>query len=373
MFDYNDLVAAREAGVLSKEQARRLDAFLRNRADPVAAGKSENLRFLANFNDIFITIGIILLTLGLTTLTSFMFGGQAVTMAVKGQAGWFIAMILLPVAGVMWLLAEYFCRRRRLLLPSMALVLIFTIYAGLSLGAIMSGINGIDSETVENLNSPSEIWETFGNTGVAAFLGSLGAAILAFWRFRLPFTLFLIALLSAGAFYTFTSFFGDIGLLVGGLGFIMVGLVTLAVAIWFDAKDPERVTRSSDHAFWLHVAAAPQIIWGLRSLITGSGFAMPGLVEATLIVATLVGLAIVSLALDRRALVVSGLITFAMALGRIVEAIGGGAATTSIITLILLGTGIIFLGGGWRTARRFVLAIIPTTPLTRRIFPPEHA
>ncbi len=376
MFDRTDLKAAEEAGILSRTQVQRLEAFLTQRSDPAAAGQSENLRFLSNFNDIFITIGIVILAMGLTALTSFMFGKSAITMAAKGQAGWSVALIFAPVAAVMWLMAEYFSRRRRLVLPSMALVLFFTIYAGLSVGAIMSGINGMTAETVQSFSSPVQfrkLWGVFGNTGIAAFLGSFGAAIIAFWRFRLPFTLLLIALLAAGAFYTFTGFFGDIGLLLGGLGFILVGVITLCIAIWFDAKDPQRLTRSADHAFWLHVAAAPQIIWGLRSLITGSGFAMPGQAEAFLIVATLAAISILSIALDRRALIAAGLVTLAMALGTIVESFGGNEATTLIITLLLIGTSIVLLGGGWRTARKLVLSILPSTPFTQRIFPPEPA
>jgi hypothetical protein len=373
MFDRTDLKAAEEAGVLSRTQAQRLEAFLNQRADPAAAGQSENLRFLSNFNDIFITIGIVILAMGLTALTSLMFGGSAITMATKGQAGWFVALILAPVAALMWLMAEYFSRRRRLVLPSMALVLIFTIYSGLSFGAVMSGINGLTPETIENISSPFQLWTVFGNTGIAAFCGSFVAAVLAFWRFRLPFTLLLIALLAAGAFYTFTGFFGDIGLLLGGMGFIAVGVITLIIAIWFDAKDPQRLTRSADHAFWLHVAAAPQIIWGLRSMITGSGFAMPGQAEAFLIIITLVAISILSVALDRRALIAAGLVTLAMALGTIVESFGGGVTETSVITLLLLGTSIVLLGGGWRTARKLVLSILPSTPFTQRIFPPEPA
>lgn len=368
MFDRSDLTAAKDAGLLTDEQQAQLDAFLTQRTDPAAAGRSENLRFLSNFNDVFISIGIVILAIGLTAVTAVIatpFLGSMVTGGTLAFAG---ALILMPVAAIMWLLAEYFCKRRRLVLPSMVLITIFVLYAGLSIGIIASGISGLNPETVESF---TDAWGTLGNAGLATFVGGLIAGCLAFWRFRLPFTLLLIALSAAAATHTFFAFFGNIGNVIGGVSFFIIGLLTLAAAIFFDAKDPKRVTRNADHAFWLHVAAAPQLIWGLRSLITGSGLVMPSMLEAIFIVVILVLISIVSLALDRRALIVSGLLTFAMALGRIVEATGGGQRDTLIITTLLLGTGIILLGGGWRTARRFVLRILPSTPITRRIFPPE--
>ncbi|HRK66504.1 MAG TPA: hypothetical protein PKY73_03035, partial [Hyphomonas sp.] len=64
MFDRTDLRAAVDAGIITRDQASRLEAFLTKRADPVAQvapDQGENLRFLNNFNDIFITIGIVIL------------------------------------------------------------------------------------------------------------------------------------------------------------------------------------------------------------------------------------------------------------------------------------------------------------------------
>jgi hypothetical protein len=52
--------------------------------------------------------------------------------------------------------------------------------------------------------------------------------------------------------------------MLGGAVTLAVGVGTLVAAILFDMKDPTRSTRNSDHAFWLHMAAAPQIIFGVR-------------------------------------------------------------------------------------------------------------
>ena len=85
------------------------------------------------------------------------------------------------------------------------------------------------------------------------------------------------------------------------------------------------------------------------------------------------GLGLLSLALNRRALVVSSLLSFWLALGQVVEAVGGGGMNTFIATTLLLGTGIIALGGGWHSARRWVLGWVPKTGIADRIFPPEPA
>jgi hypothetical protein len=372
MYDKSDILAAVEAGILTREQAARLEAFLNQRAAPstsTGASPDENLKFLNNFNDIFVTIGIVILAMGLTAVTSLFFGPRFWSMFTGGNAGSFGAMILLPVAGVMWLLAEYFGRRRRMLLPTMAAITIFSLYAGLSIGMISSGLTGANAQTVTNFSSA---WRTLGNTGMGTFLGIAGAAALAWWRFRLPFTMLLMAGALAAAAYTFAGFFGDAGLVVGGLLSLLLGAATIMLAMWFDQKDPGRITRLSDYAFWLHVAAAPQIILGLRGLIMGSPMANPDTFQAMLMLLALILLALLSLALNRRALVVSGLFSFWLALGSIVSALGGRGTMTFIFTALLLGTAIIALGGGWHTARRMLLKRMPNSGLAARLFPPER-
>lgn len=373
MSDRSDIRAAADAGIITRDQASRLEAFLSARADAETQAtpeRAENLRFLNNFNDIFITLGIVILAMGLTAISGLLSGPNAWSMVAGNTAGGVGVVILMPVAAIMWLLAEYFGRRRRMLLPTMASITIFTLYSGLSVGMIASGLTGANAQTVTRL---ADAWEMLGHTGMGTFIGCGAAAALAWLRMRLPFCMFLIAVSAAAAAYTFAGFFGDAGLVFGGLISILIGLATLAAAIWFDQKDPGRITRLSDNAFWLHVAAAPQIILGLRGMIMGAPDATPSTPEAMLLLTLLIGLGLLSLALNRRALVVSSLLSFWLALGQVVDAFGGSGSTSFIATTLLLGTGIILLGGGWHTARRRVLSWVPETPVTARIFPPEPA
>lgn len=373
MFDRSDIRAAVDAGVLTRDQASRLEAFLSSRSDPAvapAASQPENLRFLTNFNDIFVTIGIVILAMGLTAVTAVVFGPHFWSFVSGGRAAGFGALVLMPVAGVMWLIAEYFGRRRRMLLPTMASIAIFTGYSGLSVGMIASGISGLNAETISSFTGA---WGAIGKSGIGTFLGCAGAATLAWLRFRLPFCMFLIAVSAAAAAYTFAGFFGDAGLVFGGFLSLLIGLATLAAAIWFDQQDPGRISRLADNAFWLHVAAAPQIILGLRGMVMGTPAGSPDTAQALILLGCLVLLGLLSLALNRRALVVSSLLSFWLALGEVVSAMGGGVSTTFMLTALLLGAGIIALGGGWHTARRGLLRALPKGGIYARIFPPEAA
>lgn len=65
MFDRTDLAAAVQAGVIEAATAARLEGFIASRRGADSAGDPESLRFLANFNDIFISIGLVLLVSGI--------------------------------------------------------------------------------------------------------------------------------------------------------------------------------------------------------------------------------------------------------------------------------------------------------------------
>jgi hypothetical protein len=46
------------------------------------------------------------------------------------------------------------------------------------------------------------------------------------------------------------------------------GIGVFTLAMWYDGRDPARITRRSDVAFWLHLLAAPMLV---HPLFTGSG------------------------------------------------------------------------------------------------------
>ena len=105
-----DLAVAQ--GVLTVEQADRLRALEAEKAGAVSEERQddEKLRFIGGFGDVFVTIGIALLL-----------GSSAWFAQAKLGVTWMWAV----TAALSWLLAEYFTRRRRMALPSIALVLSF--------------------------------------------------------------------------------------------------------------------------------------------------------------------------------------------------------------------------------------------------------
>ncbi|HPI47966.1 MAG TPA: hypothetical protein PLH23_06835 [Hyphomonadaceae bacterium] len=376
MFDKTDIRAAVEAGALSDDGAKRLEAFLRARNDPDRMLDPENLRFLSNFNDVFLTIGIVILMVGLGFLSGIsvfnvvgprLIDPTSIAEATALANTMKLVVILTPIPVLVgaWLLAEYFCGKRRLLLPSMALSgIIVWAAAAIALGLFAP---------VDQSESYSNPFNLLFSMSYAGFIGGVLAAAAIFWRFRLPFSLFLLAGGVAGLFYTAVAQLAGIGQVGSGFAMLTVGIGTLAAAIAFDMKDPTRSTRASDCAFWLHMAAAPQIILGMRGLLLGSGFAPASMTDATVMLLVLIAFALLSLALNRRALIVSGLVTFATSLWFLVNELGGGGVNTLMLTALIIGGAIVLLGGGWRTARRAILKVFPQQGTLGRIFPPEPA
>jgi hypothetical protein len=379
MFDKSDIRAAVEGGAISDEAAKRFEAFLKARNDPDRMLDPENLRFLSNFNDIFLTIGIVILMTGLGFLSwiaasnvfgiNGIFDGPGPSPEVINRLK--MAMALVPALLIVgaWLLAEYFCGKRRLLLPSMALSVTIVSAAAALVTILMMPTTDAEIERA------SDVEGMFFGLSYAGFGAATFASAAIFWRFRLPFSLFLLAGSIAGLFYTLVWNLLGGDQVFSGATMLGAGVATLVVAIWFDMRDPMRSSRTSDHAFWLHLAAAPQIIFGVRGLILGSGFAPAGAADATVMLVVLIAFGLLSLALNRRALIVSGLLTFGGTLWVLVNSFGGGGdvLTNVMLTALIVGGAIVLLGGGWRTARRALLKLIPSQGLSGRIFPPEPA
>lgn len=360
MFDRREIRAASEEGVLTPEQARAFESFLQQRSDPDRGLGSESLRFLTNFNDIFLSIGIAILVFGVAVTAAFAFDN-----AYSGR--WDFIRVVLPVLIVSWGLAEYFAGRRRLLLPSMVLTLAICASAFSVCAALFSPAG---PET--DIGSFEEARNAFATVIYAGFLGSAAAALACHLRFNLPFALAPLALSLAGLLYTAVAQAGQGDQTLGGFAALLIGFATLAAAVWFDMKDPLRASLSSDKAFWLHLAAAPQIIFGVRGLVLGSGFAPAGLADAMAMMGVLTLFALLSVALNRRALIVSGLVTFATAIITVLNSVSGGdAGQTLMLSALLIGGSIVLLGAGWRSARRALLHFVPATGTLGRIFPPE--
>ena len=197
------------------------------------------------------------------------------------------------------------------------------------------------------------------------FLGAVIGLIGFYWRYRLPFTWLLLAGSAVGVAYFMLM--GAIGeqnaedyarILIGVLGFLV-----FLLAMWFDMKDPLRVTRFSECGFWLHLLAAPMMV---HSLLLGQSDDAPNLV---LILVTMGFLALLALLIDRRALLVAGLSYLAVAIAQIVSRSEVMQGMEFAITASVLGGAVLCLGLGWAPIRRSVLSVIPADNLKSRLPP----
>jgi len=352
-----ELDEAVAAGVIGRADADRLADFLaRREVRPARPDDAESIRFVRGFHDIFLTIGIVLLLVG-----------AAYTAALFSIYAAFIVSALLSPA-----LALYFTSRRRLTLPSIALSLGFGLSAGYLAGVILPGLA---FAAWPDLLPPTG--DSRDRLMGLVFAGGAALASFGYYLyFRLPFTLGQTAA-AVAAFAWFllaVALSGSAETLRAPL-FLALGLMTFALAMRYDLHDPRRETRFADSAFWLHLAAAPMIVNSAMGFVWTSDQANLALGDAVGTVALIAVLAIVALIIDRRAILVAGLIYFGVALSIIINRTGMDEATVTALTVLGLGAALLLLGVGWRKSRRLVVSQFVPAALARRLptAEPEHA
>ena len=339
--EHLDLAVAQ--GILTAEQAERLRGLAREdvageiEADArhdldVINPDDERFRLIGGFNDVFVTIGIGLLVSGLFPLSR----------AFNFEPGFAVFCV-----AAAWGLSELFARKMRLALPSIALALM------LALGAAFGGAE------LGHLISP-------GLAPVASALAVVLGAVLHERRFGVPVNWAIGAVGLSFALVYIASLMVDHAWY---LLFAVLGLAIFAVALRIDATDVTRETRRSDIAFWLHLVAAPMIVHGTIPLLVGAPEGMDG-ARAVAVLGIYVLLGLVAIVIDRRALLVSGLLYAGVALGYLfsekVETGMGSSLTLLALAVIILG-----LSAGWRTIRRALIPLLPLGALKHSI-PPAH-
>lgn len=340
MYSESELDAAIIAGVLSPEAARSFRAHVAaERASPLV--DEEQFRLVTGFNDIFVTIAIALLLVALAQI------GGTVTTALGGAL----------VAGAAWLLSEYFTRRRRMALPSIALLLAFV---GGVAGTVMGALFDITDRFTTGAFAPGAAADGSINPVVAMLFAGI-AALTAFgawlhWRrFHVPITIaagalaivaVAVALLTAAVPSETTPW---AGVFVGGLA-------TFALAMRWDLSDRERRTRRSDVAFWLHLASAPLIAHPIfHWLGVFDGLIGPG--TALVVLLLYLAFAALALAIDRRALLVSGLAYVLFAMTALIRATGA-VELSAAITALVIGSALLCLSAFWQRMRQPVIGTL---------------
>ena len=332
MYSEADIDAAIGAGALSPEAAAAFRDFLaQGRATPLV--DEEHFRLVTGFNDIFVTIAGMLLLIAVGWI-----GGLAHP-----------ALGAAAVAAAAWGLAEYFTRQRRMALPSILLLLAFV---GGVFGAA-AGLLGGDS------------WNSGSALMVAVAAGTAaGGAWLHWRRFRVPITVAAGAAATVGVALALllSAVPGADDWLVALM--FLAGLAVFAFAMWWDISDPERRTRRSDVAFWLHLLAAPLIVHPIFSLLgLLGGSASTGKAAVVLFLYTAMG--VVALAIDRRALLVSALAYVLYAISALFEQFGA-VNLNFALTALVIGSALLLLSAFWSVARRLVIEALPE-PLREKL------
>ena len=343
----DDLRAAVSVGTITEAQAASILSLseARRGARENISGLDEPFELFKGFNEIFIVVGLTILFAGWMGLS-----GLSILMAeqVSIQTMFYAAITMAAAAG----LATYFTRKRRMIAPSIALSIMFAIGAT-QLGASLGRAVSFETPTVWSI------------TGAVTAL-----SLFAYWIvFRVPFTLLLVALSVFGTTFALTLVSGaslmdarQMFLLSGTGPFsiitILLGLIGLAIALWFDMGDPHRVTRRAQNGFWLHIIAAPAIVNTVALTLFEADTPMALLI----LIAFLTLMAPFAIIIDRRSFLVAG-IGYVVALAFTV--IEGNA----FLIILLLGAGLVFLGAKWEAMRRALMTTLPEFPGKTRLPP----
>ncbi|MDX3926883.1 MAG: hypothetical protein QHC90_13905 [Shinella sp.] len=350
------LAGAVDDGLISAEQGRQLESYLSARGISSGAGEelgseatvldapldpadTEAPRFVRGFHDILITIGVVIALVGL----------------------WGIGSVFAVLPAIV-VLSEILVRRQRLALPAFALTI------ALAHGALMIGLLFIG-----NYDGVSD-WQPLDRAAMILLLlpPLLG---LFYWRYRVPVALSLLVLsvfvlalvlvfLLLGKTVESANFILDYRLLSASI-FLVAALSLFAVAMRYDLSDPQRRTRRSDVAFWLHLGAAPALLYAMLSFVFldrlagnwWSGDAAYG--RAAAVIAVVALFMLVGLVIDRRAFVTSGLLSLGLAIWTLVSRSQTVPTSYAFATILTVGVVVLLVGIFWQALRRKVVQQLP--------------
>ncbi|NRA98268.1 MAG: hypothetical protein HRU32_00390 [Rhodobacteraceae bacterium] len=346
----DDLRAAVAAGYITEAQAASVLALSQSRKGMLdTAALDEPFELFRGFNEIFIVVGLTILFAGWSGFVGL------TSLANLGMPSRHFVIYSVIGLAVLPMLATYFTTRRRMVAPSIALSIMFAI-TGLQFGFSLGWQLGITLP------------------GRMVFMGAVTTTLLAlwYWRFRIPFTM---ALIGIGVFLT-----AGATLLQNGAGipeprelFLLsaegpfavmtfaLGLLGLAVALWFDMSDPHRVTRRAASAFWLHIIAAPAIVntVALTLFVRDT----PGALFALL--AFLAAMAVFAIIIDRRSFLIAGV-------GYVIALSAGVLQDQAYLAILILGILLVYLGAQWEWLRNRLMNALPAFPGKSRLPPWAH-
>ena len=319
--DFELLNKAARQGIISDQQAQALHAFIlsEQKGSPKTevTHSGESLKFMRSFGDVFIALGVLLLTYTSNELA-----------ATTTHIGFAILGFVL--------ISEWLVGHKRLVLPGITLLLSILFF----LNSIADSVTGPDSSL--------------------DVLAMSVASLLFYLRYKMPFSLYPVAV---GSIYLVIKITG-INVIEHPYLFIILGIAVFLVAMWYDSHDTQRVTSLSDNGFWLHLLAAPLIVHGVMVslFLSPSGTAQ---INSLYILLLFTLFFFVALFVDRRAILVS---SFAYALYAVFKFAYQQFMQVDNLTLfIFMGIGlfVIFFGTYWYTVRAWIFSPISSLKMSQ--------
>ena len=341
--------------IIDVDQRAALLALARGEIAARPDSGEEQFRFITGFNDIFLAIGVALFITA-AALTANLFNFSPIGLAI--------------CAAALWGLSEVLTARLRRAIPSMLAAAAFVVFAVWATSGL--AVDLFDTNK-KHLNGAIQAYAI----GTSATFWSL----LYFVRFRLPFSIFLLA-----ASIVWLGFVLSVHVVAGALSIddpwsldripayyaLVSGLSVFAVAMMCDRVDPRRVSLKGDYGFWLHLLAAPLIVHAVMFLATGlefGGLDSGATMRSALLVVVLFGLlCAVALIVNRRAVLVAALTYLGGAVWYLMSQSDRTANNAELLSIMLISLFVIGLGVGWHAVRRRLIQIPPLDRLDHVLF-----
>lgn len=332
MYTDEDLNLAVEKQIFTKSSVEEFRTLLSSLNNSPSVDE-ENFKLISGFNDIFIVI----------TCTLLLFSSRWVVFSITDNS----SLGFLVIAVLSWGLAEFFVLKRRMALTAIVLLLSF--------------VGGIFALSMSLFMSPEE-WLAFPEQTLEMSLAaaiSTVAAYLHWLRFKVPVTIAVgtgagigfLVLLTKAIFpstedWLFTMLF-------------LCGMLSFVLAMYWDSRDTERITRSSDVAFWLHLLSVPLIIHPIFSSL-GVLEGNESLINMSIVIILYLFMTVISIAIDRRAFMVSSLIYVLYALSSLIETYGT-VGYSFALTGVFMGSALLLLSAYWYRTRENLVSRLPNS------------
>ena len=384
MIDKATLDRAVSAGILDAAQRTALldlaasagpSAVLDPTSDRLSV--DDQMRLVGGGNDIFVTVGIVLLFSGALFALQAVLPPDSMLLAALLAAG-------------SWVVAEIVTRQKRMRLSSTLLALVFSA----AVLTLLMDFLGQQFSLPGAINAFSLLALRDDALPIGLILagGLIAASAVYFMRFKVPVLAAIVAIAATGLAFLAAVLVYYEQMINGSIAApapdqlaqvvsnalsipLVCGFVVFAVAVFLDLHDRERQTVWSDCAFWLHVVSAPLLVHPLFILATGqdvlSGRIEPGMSASVMLGLMIAAFVLVALAIDRRSLLAPTLAYFGSV--GIYYLVNSAANTTGIppfaLILLTIGAIVILFGAGWQRIRRLIIRPLLPTSLLERLPP----